>query len=123
MNGELEFAKVGATWLLTWSWQALLLLGVVWLMLKLSRVKAPVVRHQLWLVGLLAVAALPLCSFVASPLDQFEIDLDGNHTVYGVGTLRIQPKANAIESALSSDGAIYLDAMHTQKVGLSEFLR
>ena len=24
MNSELEFAKTGATWLLTWSWQALL---------------------------------------------------------------------------------------------------
>ena len=56
-------------------------------------------------------------------LGRFEIDLNGNHTLYGVGTLRIQPKADSIEYALSSDGAIYLDAAHTRKVGLSEFLQ
>jgi beta-lactamase regulating signal transducer with metallopeptidase domain len=66
MTSELEFANAGATWLLAWSWQALLLLGLVWLMLKLSRVQSPVVQHQVWLAGLLAVAWLPLCSFVAS---------------------------------------------------------
>lgn len=70
MNGELEFAQAGASWLLAWSWQALLLLGAVWLMLKMSRAQSPVVRHQVWLAGLLAVALLPLVSFVASQLPE-----------------------------------------------------
>lgn len=68
MNNELELAQAGATWLLAWSWQALLLLGVVWLILKVSRAESPVVRHQVWLAGLLAVALLPLFSFIASQL-------------------------------------------------------
>ncbi|MBS1812453.1 MAG: M56 family metallopeptidase [Acidobacteria bacterium] len=68
MNSELAFANTGATWLLTWSWQALLILTVVWLMLKLSRVKSATVRHHLWLAGLLSVALLPICSLLASRL-------------------------------------------------------
>lgn len=66
MSGVLGFANRGTAWLLTWSWQAFLLLTVVWLMLKLSRAKLPVVRHNVWLSGLMAIAVLPLCSFVAS---------------------------------------------------------
>jgi beta-lactamase regulating signal transducer with metallopeptidase domain len=74
MNSELEFAHAGATWLLAWSWQALLLLGAVWLMLKVSRVQAPILRHQIWLVGLLTVALLPLCSLVASRWPKPQVD-------------------------------------------------
>lgn len=70
MNSAIEFARAGALWLLAWSWQVLLLLGAVWLMLQVGRVKAAVVRHQLWLAGLIAVALLPLCSFVARQLPQ-----------------------------------------------------
>ncbi|MBL8204909.1 MAG: M56 family metallopeptidase [Blastocatellia bacterium] len=68
MNIELEFAQAGAVWLLAWSWQAFLLLGVVWLMLKLSRTESPVVRHHVWLAGLLAITLLPLFAFFASQL-------------------------------------------------------
>jgi hypothetical protein len=56
-------------------------------------------------------------------LAQFEVELNSEHKLYGVGTLRIQPKKDSIEYALSSGGGIYLDATHTQKVGLSEFLK
>jgi hypothetical protein len=56
-------------------------------------------------------------------LDRFEIELDSQHTLYGIGTLRVQPKKDSIEYALSAEGGIYLDAAHTQKVGLSEFLK
>ena len=52
----------GAAWLLVWSWQALALLTVVWLALKICRVRSPALRHQVWLIALVTVAALPLLS-------------------------------------------------------------
>src|SRR5215510_10854804 len=52
----------GATALLAWSWQALALLALVWLGLKIFRMKSPALRHQVWLFGLAAVATLPLQS-------------------------------------------------------------
>lgn len=61
-------ASRGAVGLLAWSWQALALLALVWLAMKLLRMKSPALRHQVWLLGLVAVAtaqpaAAPLKSF------------------------------------------------------------
>src|SRR5262245_24237328 len=58
----------GATALLVWSWQALALLALVWLALKILRMKSPALRHQVWLFGLVAVATLPLQSIAARSL-------------------------------------------------------
>jgi beta-lactamase regulating signal transducer with metallopeptidase domain len=58
-------ASQGAAGLLVWSWQAMVLLACVWLGLKICRAKAPDLRHQVWLIGLVAVAALPLCAKLA----------------------------------------------------------
>jgi beta-lactamase regulating signal transducer with metallopeptidase domain len=49
----------GAAVLLIWSWQALVLLAVVCLGLKVCRVKSPQLRHQIWLFSLIAIALLP----------------------------------------------------------------
>jgi beta-lactamase regulating signal transducer with metallopeptidase domain len=46
--------------LLMWGWQALLLLGVVWLMKKLHRRSTPALHYKIWLLGLIAIALLPL---------------------------------------------------------------
>lgn len=58
-------AGQGAAGLLGWSWQATVLLLCVWLGLKICRAKAPALKHQVWLFGLVAVAALPLCAKLA----------------------------------------------------------
>jgi beta-lactamase regulating signal transducer with metallopeptidase domain len=58
-------AGQGAASLLGWSWQAMVLLLCVWLGLKICRAKAPALKHQVWLFGLVAVAALPLCAKLA----------------------------------------------------------
>jgi beta-lactamase regulating signal transducer with metallopeptidase domain len=58
-------AGQGAAGLLAWSWQAMVLLLCVWAGLKIFRAKAPALRHQVWLIGLIAVAALPLCEKLA----------------------------------------------------------
>src|SRR5215475_2812959 len=55
-------AGQSAAGLLIWSWQALALLALAWLALKICRMKSPALRHQVWLIGLVAVAALPLSS-------------------------------------------------------------
>ena len=55
-------AGQGAAGMLVWSWQALALLAVVWLALKILRMKSPTLRHQVWMFGLVAVATLPLSS-------------------------------------------------------------
>lgn len=54
------FSEGGAAFLLRWSWQALLMLGGVWLVVKCYRSKAPALRHQVWLCALAAVTLLPL---------------------------------------------------------------
>jgi hypothetical protein len=58
-------AGQGADGLLVWSWQATVLLLCVWAGLKICRAKASALRHQVWLFGLIAVAALPLCAKLA----------------------------------------------------------
>jgi beta-lactamase regulating signal transducer with metallopeptidase domain len=58
-------AGQGAAGLLVWSWQATVLLLCVWAGLKICRAKASALRHQVWLFGLIAVAALPLCAKLA----------------------------------------------------------
>src|SRR5215510_14250263 len=58
-------AGKGAAGLLAWSWQAMVLLLCVWAGLKIFRAKAPALRHQVWFIALIAVAALPLCAKLA----------------------------------------------------------
>jgi beta-lactamase regulating signal transducer with metallopeptidase domain len=47
-------------WLFTWSCLAFLLLGLAWIGLKLDRSRSAITRYRIWLIALLAVAALPL---------------------------------------------------------------
>lgn len=72
MNPQIEWlfnaASRNGMGLLFWSWQALALLGCVWLGVKLFRVRTPAIRHQVWLIGLIAVATAPLWGAAASKL-------------------------------------------------------
>jgi beta-lactamase regulating signal transducer with metallopeptidase domain len=56
-------------WLLTWSWQLCLLLGVAWAVLKLDRSGSPVIRYRIWLIALLAALALPLLTTISHRLN------------------------------------------------------
>src|SRR5262249_43100275 len=47
-------------WLFIWSCQAFLLLGLAWVGLKLDRSRSATTRYRIWLIAILAVAALPL---------------------------------------------------------------
>jgi beta-lactamase regulating signal transducer with metallopeptidase domain len=58
----------GATSLISWSWQAAILLSCVWLALKISRIKSPALSHQFWLLGLIFVAGLPILSGILQSL-------------------------------------------------------
>src|SRR5215475_13336130 len=55
-------------WLFTWSCQAFLLLGLAWVGLKLDRSRRATIRYRIWLIALLAVAALPLLSALSQRL-------------------------------------------------------
>jgi beta-lactamase regulating signal transducer with metallopeptidase domain len=55
-------------WLFTWSCQAFLLLGLVWAGLKLDRSRSATTRYRIWLIALLAAAALPLLSVLSQRL-------------------------------------------------------
>jgi beta-lactamase regulating signal transducer with metallopeptidase domain len=55
-------------WLFTWSCQAFLLLGLAWVGLKLDRSRSATTRYRIWLIALLAVAALPLLSALSQRL-------------------------------------------------------
>jgi len=79
----ITIAGRGATALLVWSWQALALLAIDWMALKICRLKSPALRHQVWLFGLVAVATLPLSSLAiqrfpslrpASPAFNYAVD-------------------------------------------------
>jgi beta-lactamase regulating signal transducer with metallopeptidase domain len=56
-------------WLFTWSCQAFLLIGLAWVGLKLDRSRSATTRYRIWLIALLAVAALPLLSALSQRLD------------------------------------------------------
>ncbi len=63
-------ATRGAAEVLTLSWQALLLILFVWIGLKLFRVKRAALRHQIWLLTLIAIIALPIAGAVARRFPQ-----------------------------------------------------
>ncbi len=58
-NQILITAGRDAVLLLVWSCQATVLLALVWLLMKV-RPASPILRHRIWLLGLTAVAVLPL---------------------------------------------------------------
>jgi beta-lactamase regulating signal transducer with metallopeptidase domain len=51
-----------------WGFQALILFGAAWLAVKLDRSRSAGVRHRIWLLSFIAVAALPLLSLANSIL-------------------------------------------------------
>jgi beta-lactamase regulating signal transducer with metallopeptidase domain len=55
-------------WLFTWSCQAFLLLGLAWVGLKFDRSRSATIRYRIWLIALLAVAALPLLGALSQRL-------------------------------------------------------
>jgi beta-lactamase regulating signal transducer with metallopeptidase domain len=57
-----------ASFLLVWNWQALVLLICVWLGLKIFRVRTPAIRHNVWLMGLLAIVITPFLGAAAERL-------------------------------------------------------
>src|SRR5215510_14604959 len=54
--------------LFTWSCQAFLLLGLAWVGLKLDRSRSATTRYRIWLIALVAVAALPLLGALSRKL-------------------------------------------------------
>lgn len=56
----ISFSGDAVQWLLAWSWQTLLLLGVAWVAIKLDRSRSATTRYRIWLIALVAVSALPL---------------------------------------------------------------
>jgi beta-lactamase regulating signal transducer with metallopeptidase domain len=59
-----QWASDGTHWLWVWSWRALALLACIWVIQQIWRAKAPALRHQVWLCGLIAVAVMPLCALL-----------------------------------------------------------
>ena len=56
----ISFSGSLVRWLITWSWQILLLLAIAWIALKLDRSRSATTRYRIWLVALITVSALPL---------------------------------------------------------------
>lgn len=74
-------------WLFTWSCQSFLLLGLAWVGLKLDRSRSATTRYRIWLIALLAVAALPLLGALSqrlrlpAPLPTFPVRDVGDITI------------------------------------------
>jgi prepilin-type processing-associated H-X9-DG protein len=69
MDGMIKFLEAANSasprllfWLVNLSWQAALLMGIVWLGLRIFRFRAAPARFYLWLLALLGVALLPAIS-------------------------------------------------------------
>jgi hypothetical protein len=96
----IAFGSDAIRWLFTWSWQALLLLGAAWVALRLDRSRSAAVRYKVWLIAVVAVAALPLLGALSQSLrlpavitaPSFPLGYpDG--VVAGVGTGEAAPRA------------------------------
>src|SRR5262245_31101344 len=55
-------------WLLIWSWQVFLVLAVAWAVLKLDRSRSPAIKYKVWLIAIIAAAALPLLTTLSHSL-------------------------------------------------------
>ncbi len=55
-------------WLFTLSCQAFLILGLAWVWLKLDRSRSATTRYRIWLIALIAIAALPLLGALSQKL-------------------------------------------------------
>ena len=64
----ISLSSEAVQWLFTWSCQAFLLLVVAWVGLKLDRSRSATTRYRIWLIALLAVAALPLLTVLSQRL-------------------------------------------------------
>jgi TonB family protein len=105
--------------LLRWSWQATLLFGLAWLIARRGRAGVPAARYQVWLLTMIAVAALPLCTAIATlvPVQQpigplnYVVDLP---TVVGIAAefsvVAPQDLANAQSESLDVVRTIFFAA-------------
>ncbi len=87
MNAWTNFVTAGSkgfAWVMAWSWQALLLLGAVWLGLKIWRRQPPALRHQVWLAALMAVALLPM---MAAAVEKLPLPQPQNRALNFVATI------------------------------------
>src|SRR5215211_2325918 len=80
-----------ARFLFAWSWQAFLLLAVVYIIIQFFRFRAASIRYRVWMVGLIAVALLPLCtaliqnlSFPQSKSEALKMIVDAPQVVMAV---------------------------------------
>ena len=79
-----QYAEALAGGLISWSWQALLLLSCVWLLCRMMRSRGAWLRHNIWLCGLIAVVLLPLWSGIFARLRVTRLE----------GTATISPLVN-----------------------------
>jgi len=60
INWVTSLAELTASGLILWSFQALVLIALVRLLLSVWQAKSPALRHHIWVLALLAIALLPL---------------------------------------------------------------
>jgi hypothetical protein len=63
-----SFSSIVIGWLVTWSWQVFVLVGVAWVAIKLDRSKSATIRYRIWLIAILAVSLLPLLTLLSHSL-------------------------------------------------------
>ena len=86
----LSFAYQSAMGLLEWSWQAVILLVCVWFLLQVRRTSAPALRHQIWLCGLIVVAAMPLWSPLLRQMPQLPLTRPASNILNPLAALKVE---------------------------------
>src|SRR3954452_10856559 len=64
LNQIIDFSYDSIRWLFTWSWQAMLVLAVGWISLKVDRSRNATSRFRIWLSSIVVVALLPVLDLV-----------------------------------------------------------
>jgi beta-lactamase regulating signal transducer with metallopeptidase domain len=86
----LSFTDQSALGLLEWSWQASVLLVCVWFLLQIQRTKAPALRHQIWLCGLIIVAVMPLLAPLRRQMPQLPLARPASNILNPMAALRVE---------------------------------
>jgi hypothetical protein len=85
-----SLAQQGVLGLLAWSWQVSVLLACVWCLLHIRRTKAPALRHQIWLCGLIVAAAMPLLAPLLRQMPELPLARPASNILNPIAGLKVE---------------------------------
>src|SRR6188768_1367579 len=100
--------------MLLWSWQSLLLILAIVVVVRVFRFRSAADRYAFWLIGVVAVAALPLANAFVKTLPPVRIsvqstgNVDQSISVSSVPATRALPEGKVQTASVQSDSTALL---------------